>query len=268
MKNRQLDVTLQSAGLGVSSLRDLATSVDIVVVPIPADVVQEDQRSRVPAGVDPRQHLQGSDRGRADGRGAATTWSRTTASATTSSTQMTKALWTNLDQLVAAHSAAKAIDAEARARRHAAAAASRRREVLHGSRPDQVVARRRAPAPARQGESDGQDPENRVGDGRRSPTPAFDETGIKRELTGARWRWSRRRRAGVLDLPALHRRVQPAVERWSRARCTSASCWLLAFLIHPVSARARPPPHRRAGRRAGRARLRARASTTGCSRPS
>ncbi|HXT03782.1 MAG TPA: TAXI family TRAP transporter solute-binding subunit, partial [Casimicrobiaceae bacterium] len=36
MKNRQLDATLQSAGLGASSLRDLAASVDIVVVPIPA----------------------------------------------------------------------------------------------------------------------------------------------------------------------------------------------------------------------------------------
>ncbi|MBK8212065.1 MAG: TAXI family TRAP transporter solute-binding subunit [Rhodospirillales bacterium] len=39
MKNRQLDATLQSAGLGVASIRDLANSVDIVVVPIPADVV-------------------------------------------------------------------------------------------------------------------------------------------------------------------------------------------------------------------------------------
>ncbi|MGP1693148.1 MAG: TAXI family TRAP transporter solute-binding subunit, partial [Giesbergeria sp.] len=39
MKNRQLDVTLQSAGLGVSSIRDLATSVKIVVVPVPAEVV-------------------------------------------------------------------------------------------------------------------------------------------------------------------------------------------------------------------------------------
>src|SRR5206468_6221670 len=39
MKNRQLDVTLQSAGLGVASLRDLATVVKIVVVPIPPDVV-------------------------------------------------------------------------------------------------------------------------------------------------------------------------------------------------------------------------------------
>ncbi len=39
MKNRQLDATLQSAGLGVSSIRDLATSVDIVVVEIPAEIV-------------------------------------------------------------------------------------------------------------------------------------------------------------------------------------------------------------------------------------
>ena len=39
MKNRQLDVTLQSAGLGVASLRDLAVSMKIVIVEIPADVV-------------------------------------------------------------------------------------------------------------------------------------------------------------------------------------------------------------------------------------
>src|SRR5699024_5550727 len=39
IKNRQLDVTLQSSGLGVSSIRDLANSIDIVVVPIPEDVV-------------------------------------------------------------------------------------------------------------------------------------------------------------------------------------------------------------------------------------
>ena len=39
IKNRQLDATLQSAGLGVASIRDLATSVKIVVVAVPADVV-------------------------------------------------------------------------------------------------------------------------------------------------------------------------------------------------------------------------------------
>ncbi len=39
MKNRQLDATLISAGLGVAAVRDLASAVPIVIVPIPADVV-------------------------------------------------------------------------------------------------------------------------------------------------------------------------------------------------------------------------------------
>src|SRR6185437_913789 len=39
MKNRQLDATLQSAGLGVASLKDLSTSIDIAVVAVPKDVV-------------------------------------------------------------------------------------------------------------------------------------------------------------------------------------------------------------------------------------
>jgi TRAP transporter TAXI family solute receptor len=39
MKNRQLDATLQSAGLGVASIRDLAASVPIQVVAVPADLV-------------------------------------------------------------------------------------------------------------------------------------------------------------------------------------------------------------------------------------
>ncbi len=39
MKNRQLDVTLQSVGLGAASIRDLAISINIVVVSVPAEVV-------------------------------------------------------------------------------------------------------------------------------------------------------------------------------------------------------------------------------------
>ena len=39
VKNRQLDATLQSAGLGVASIRDLATSVEINVVSVPTDIV-------------------------------------------------------------------------------------------------------------------------------------------------------------------------------------------------------------------------------------
>lgn len=40
MKNRQIDATLQSAGLGVSSIRDLATSIDIELIPVPVEVVE------------------------------------------------------------------------------------------------------------------------------------------------------------------------------------------------------------------------------------
>jgi TRAP transporter TAXI family solute receptor len=39
MKNRQLNATLQSAGLGVASLKDLSTSTDITVVSVPKEVV-------------------------------------------------------------------------------------------------------------------------------------------------------------------------------------------------------------------------------------
>src|ERR1700738_1979137 len=41
MKNRQLDATLQSAGLGVSSIRDLGSSIDIVVVEVPDAVIEK-----------------------------------------------------------------------------------------------------------------------------------------------------------------------------------------------------------------------------------
>jgi TRAP transporter TAXI family solute receptor len=40
IKNRQLDGTLQSAGLGVASIRDLASSIDINVVAIPAETAE------------------------------------------------------------------------------------------------------------------------------------------------------------------------------------------------------------------------------------
>src|SRR5690625_4316569 len=40
MKNRQIDATLQSAGLGASSIRDLANSIDIEIIPVPKEVVE------------------------------------------------------------------------------------------------------------------------------------------------------------------------------------------------------------------------------------
>jgi len=107
MKNRQLDATLQSSGLGVASLRDLANSVDINVVEVPADVIEKIgapyQVNTIPAN----------------------TYSGQDKDVVTASVinylivrpdmdeelvyQMTKGLFENLDQLTAAHSSAKAI---------------------------------------------------------------------------------------------------------------------------------------------------------------
>ena len=41
MKNRQLNATLQSAGLGVASLKDLSTSSEINVVAVPKETVDK-----------------------------------------------------------------------------------------------------------------------------------------------------------------------------------------------------------------------------------
>lgn len=114
MKNRQLDATLQSAGLGVSSLRDLATSIKMVVVPIPQDVVLKVGDPAYQSGVIP-----------------ANTYEGQTANVPTAYVQnflvtradapvdmvytMTKSLFENLDQLKAAHAAAKSIRKEAAA---------------------------------------------------------------------------------------------------------------------------------------------------------
>jgi TRAP transporter TAXI family solute receptor len=109
MKNRQLDVTLQSAGLGVASLRDLATSVDIVVVAIPADIVKKTNDPAYIATTIPANTYKGQA---ADVPGAAVQNYLVTHDGVGNDTvyAMTKALWTGLDNLVAAHSAAKAID--------------------------------------------------------------------------------------------------------------------------------------------------------------
>ena len=107
MKNRQLDATLQSAGLGVSSLRDLANSVAITVVEVPEDVVAKVgspyQAATIPAGT-----YQGQD---ADVRTAAVINYLVTRADLDDDTvhAMTKAIFEHLDQLAAAHAAAKAI---------------------------------------------------------------------------------------------------------------------------------------------------------------
>jgi TRAP transporter TAXI family solute receptor len=108
IKNRQLDATLQSAGLGVASIRDLATSLPINVVAVPADVVGKIGAPyisvTIPAGTydgqaeDVATAAVGNFLITHDGVSDETAY------------QMTKLLFENLDQMVAAHAAAKAID--------------------------------------------------------------------------------------------------------------------------------------------------------------
>ena len=110
MKNRQLDATLQSAGLGVASIRDLASSIPITIVAVPADIVAKIGApylsKMIPAGT-----YEGQT---ADVETAAIGNILVTRSDLDDETvyQMTKALFEHLDDMVAAHAAAKGITLE------------------------------------------------------------------------------------------------------------------------------------------------------------
>ncbi|HEX6364080.1 MAG TPA: TAXI family TRAP transporter solute-binding subunit [Albitalea sp.] len=108
MKNRQLDATLQSAGLGVASIRDLATAVKIVVVPVPKDVVAKIGDAAYQSSVIPANTYTGQTQPveTATIKNFLVTHEDVSADLVY---QMTKALFENLDQLAAAHNAAKAI---------------------------------------------------------------------------------------------------------------------------------------------------------------
>jgi uncharacterized protein len=109
IKNRQLDVTLQSAGLGVASIRDLATTMKIVVVSIPADVVAKIGDPAYEAASIPANTYTGQET--AVPSVAIKNFLVTHDSVPADLVYaMTKAVFTNLDQLSAAHSAAKAIN--------------------------------------------------------------------------------------------------------------------------------------------------------------
>jgi TRAP transporter TAXI family solute receptor len=108
MKNRQLDVTLISAGLGVSAIRDLATAVQIVMIPVPADVVAKIGDPAYRSSVIPAHTYDGQD---ADVPAISIQNYLVTSSDLKPDLvySMTKAIFDNLDTLAAAHSAAKAI---------------------------------------------------------------------------------------------------------------------------------------------------------------
>lgn len=108
MKNRQLDVTLQSVGLGAASIRDLAISINIVMVAVPADVAAKVGDAAYQPAAIPADTYKGQTAAvptvaiknilvTHEGVPADTVYA------------MTKAMYDNMDGLVAAHTAAKGI---------------------------------------------------------------------------------------------------------------------------------------------------------------
>jgi uncharacterized protein len=107
MKNRQLNATLQSAGLGVASLKDLSTSSQINVVSVPKEVVDKIGPPFV-AAIIPANTYTGQDK---DVPTAAVVNYLVTSSAVSDDLayQMTKLIFDSLPELANAHAAGKEI---------------------------------------------------------------------------------------------------------------------------------------------------------------
>jgi TRAP transporter TAXI family solute receptor len=107
MKNRQLDATLQSAGLGVASIRDLAASIPIVIVEVPEDITEKMGEPFFSASIPASTY---------EGQSAAVTTVAVPNFLVTRADlsadlvyKITQAIYDNLPELVAAHAAAKGI---------------------------------------------------------------------------------------------------------------------------------------------------------------
>ncbi|WP_333803647.1 TAXI family TRAP transporter solute-binding subunit [Sulfurospirillum sp.] len=109
MKNRQLDVTLLSSGAGVAALRDLATSQKVVFLSISEDIVKKIDDPAYQVGIIPANTYEGQT---ADVKTVSVQNFLVTHSGVSEQTvyTMTKTMFENLDQMVAAHAAAKGIN--------------------------------------------------------------------------------------------------------------------------------------------------------------
>ncbi|MGY4476109.1 TAXI family TRAP transporter solute-binding subunit [Bradyrhizobium sp. USDA 3364] len=107
MKNRQLNATLQSAGLGVASLKDLSTSSEITVVAVPKETVDKIGPPFVSVVI-PANTYTGQDK---DVPTAAVVNYLVTSSAVSDDLayQMTKLVYESLPELANAHAAGKEI---------------------------------------------------------------------------------------------------------------------------------------------------------------
>jgi TRAP transporter TAXI family solute receptor len=110
MKNRQLNATLQSAGLGVASLKDLSTSTEINVVAVPKAVVDKIGPPFVAVMI-PANTYTGQDK---DVPTAAVVNYLVTSSAVSDDLayQMTRLIYESLPELANAHAAGKEIKLE------------------------------------------------------------------------------------------------------------------------------------------------------------
>ncbi len=108
IKNRQLDATLQSAGLGVASIRDLATSLKINVVAVPGSEVAKIGSPYIAVTI-PANTYEGQ--AEAVETAAVGNFLITHEGVPEEVVyQMTKLMFENLPKMVASHAAAKAID--------------------------------------------------------------------------------------------------------------------------------------------------------------
>lgn len=110
MKDRQLDATLQSAGLGVASLKDLSASTEIRLVSVPKEVVDKIGPPFVPVKI-PANTYTGQDK---DVPTAAVANYLVTSSAVSDDLvyQMTRLIFENLPELANAHASGKEIKLE------------------------------------------------------------------------------------------------------------------------------------------------------------
>jgi hypothetical protein len=110
IKNRQLDATLQSAGLGVASIKDLSTSIDVQIVAVPEDVIAKLGAPYIAATIPAGTYSgQASDVPTVAVVNFLVTHSEVSDEL---AYEMTRQLFENLPDMVAAHNAAKAISLE------------------------------------------------------------------------------------------------------------------------------------------------------------
>lgn len=108
IQNRQLDATLISAGLGVAAIRDLSSNTEITIVPVSAEEVAKVGNPVIQPATVPANTYSGQT---TDVPTASIINFLVTSADVPDDTvyAMTKSMFENLDQLVAAHAAGKAI---------------------------------------------------------------------------------------------------------------------------------------------------------------